>query len=191
MTTTASFKQSAVKGTSGKARASKPSGSAVRTGGAERTGRNPKARSSVLQLFNFASVYNAAAMERIEWIKGGVDATNVQVFAERLDTSKDQLMKTLGLPRATIDRKAKAHQQLSTEQAERLVGLSKLVGQVQTMVEQSGDPAGFDAAQWVGRWLERPNPALGGRRPAELMDTMAGQEVVSGLVAKMATGAYA
>lgn len=144
-----------------------------------------------LHLFDFIDVYQAAPMERIEWIKKGVGAINVVDLADRLDTSKEQLMKALGLPRATIDRKAKAYQNLSTEQAERLIGLSKLIGQVETMVEQSGEPAGFDAAHWVGRWLDRPNPSLGGRRPAELMDTVAGQEVVSSVLAKLQSGAYA
>lgn len=100
-------------------------------------------------------------------------------------------MTHLGLPRATIVRKSKAHQKLSTEQAERVVGLSKLIGQVQTMVEQSGEPEGFDAAHWVAQWIERPNAALGGRRPAELMDTVAGQDLVGSVLAKMQSGAYA
>jgi uncharacterized protein (DUF2384 family) len=72
-----------------------------------------------------------------------------------------------------------------------VIGLMKLIGQVRTIVEQSGDPIDFDAAQWVGRWIEKPNHALGGRPPAELMDTVAGQELVAGLIAKMQSGAYA
>ena len=73
----------------------------------------------------------------------------------------------------------------------RVIGLARLVGQVETMVRESGDPAGFDAARWVSAWLKQPNPALGGRRPIELMDTVTGQEVVSGLLTRMQSGAYA
>lgn len=80
---------------------------------------------------------------------------------------------------------------LASEQSERVVGMAKLVGQVQAMIERSGDPTDFNAAQWVAQWLEQPSQALGGQRPAELMDTVAGQEVVSDLVAKMQSGAYA
>ena len=112
-------------------------------------------------------------------------------LALRLETTKEKLIERLGFSRATIDRKAKDKQNLTTEQGERVVGLAKLIGQVQTMIDESGDPEGFDAAQWVGRWLEQPNQALGGKRPAEFMDTVAGQEIVSGLVAQMQTGAYA
>jgi len=78
-----------------------------------------------------------------------------------------------------------------TNQSERVIGLAKLVGQVETMVRESGDPTGFDAARWVSAWLNQPNPALGGRRPIELMGTVTGQEVVSGLLARMQSGAYA
>lgn len=140
---------------------------------------------------DFVRIYKAAPMERIELIKEGIGADGLIELANSLHTTKDQLFKRLGLPRATVDRKARNKQNLSQEQSERVVGLMKLVGQVRTMVEQSGDPADFDAAQWVGVWLETPNGALGGRRPAELMDTVEGQEVISGLLAKMQSGAYA
>ena len=144
-----------------------------------------------LHLFDFTAIFHAAPIERIEWIKHGVAAGDVLKMAARLDTSQEQLMQRLGLPRATIIRKSKAKQHLSTEQAERVVGLAKLIGQVQTMVEQSGEPEGFDAAHWIAQWIERPIPALGGRRPAELMDTVAGQELVASALAKMQSGAYA
>ncbi|CAB3804810.1 hypothetical protein LMG28138_05578 [Pararobbsia alpina] len=140
---------------------------------------------------DFVRIYEAGPMERIELIKGGIAADGLIDLASSLHTTKDQLFKRLGLPRATVDRKARNKQNLSQEQSERVVGLMKLVGQVRKIVEQSGDPTNFDAAQWAGQWLERPNNALGGIRPAELMDTVEGQEVISGLLAKMQSGAYA
>ncbi|MFC0696206.1 type II RES/Xre toxin-antitoxin system antitoxin [Paraburkholderia humisilvae] len=136
-------------------------------------------------------VFKADPLERIDLIKEGVDATTLVSLASSLHTSKDQLFKRLGLPRATVDRKARNNENLSQDQSERVIGLMKLIGQVRTVVEQSGDPTHFDAAQWVGRWIEKPNHALGGRVPAELMDTVEGQELVAGLIAKMQSGAYA
>jgi uncharacterized protein (DUF2384 family) len=72
-----------------------------------------------------------------------------------------------------------------------VVGMAKLIGQVQTMVEESGDPTGFDAAQWLARWLDEPLPALDGKRPAEYMDTAEGRDLVSNLLAMAQSGAYA
>lgn len=84
---------------------------------------------------------------------------------------------------------------LLTEQGEhieeaRASGIASLIAQVQTMVEDSGNPEGFDAAKWVGRWIDRALPALGGQRPAELMDTPDGRALVSNIVACMQSGAY-
>lgn len=149
-----------------------------------------------LSVNNYVAVYEASlstqgAMSVIRAIREGVPASDLTRLAESMGTTKEQLIKTLDLPRATVDRKARAHQNLSSEQSERVLGMARLVGQVQALVESSGDPRGFSAAQWVAQWLERPSPALGGRRPAELMDTLAGQRIVSDLVARMQSGAYA
>ena len=59
---------------------------------------------------------------------------------------------------------------------------------------ESGDPveiADFDAGKWLTDWMERPLPALGGSRPAEYMDTIEGQEMISRILAMMQSGAYA
>ncbi|SOE63487.1 Protein of unknown function [Burkholderia sp. D7] len=66
-----------------------------------------------------------------------------------------------------------------------------LVRQVEKMVAESGNPEGFDAAQWLAAWMERSVPALGGRRPAEYMDTVEGRALISRLLAMMQSGAYA
>jgi putative toxin-antitoxin system antitoxin component (TIGR02293 family) len=128
---------------------------------------------------------------RISTIKHGVKADAFNRIARSMDRSKEQLGKTLGLSVTTIDRKAKANEALSPEQSERLVAIARLIGQVQTMVEQSGNTEGFDAAPWLGRWLDEPLPALGGERPGDLMDTAEGRGLVSNLLAMAQSGAYA
>lgn len=83
---------------------------------------------------------------------------------------------------------------LAPEAAERTLGFARLVGQVEQIVCESGDPDAapdFDAAGWVADFLARPHPALGGRRPGDLMDTADGRGVVGDLVAQMQSGAYA
>ena len=80
---------------------------------------------------------------------------------------------------------------LPIEQGERLIGMAKLVGQVESMITESGNPDGFNAAKWVASWLEKPSPALGGEKPSAYLDTVSGQEMISDLLAKIQTGAYA
>ena len=139
---------------------------------------------------DFARIYRSAPIERIMMIRQGVPAGAVLHLAKIMGRPKDRLFTVLGLPRATIDRKARAAQRLSVEQGERVIGCSKLVGQVQVMVEQSGEQVGFDAARWLADWLDTPLPALDGKCPADYLDTVEGQEFVSSLLAKMQSGAY-
>lgn len=150
----------------------------------------PVAKSALVFATDFRQVFEADAMERVRIVKLGVPASVVDVMAKRMAMPKERLVGTLGLARATIDRKARENKPLSSDESSRVLGMARLVGQVQAMVEESGNPQGFNAAEWVARWLERPLAALGGQRPAELMDTPEGQGIVSQIVARMQSGAY-
>lgn len=68
--------------------------------------------------------------------------------------------------------------------------VSSLAALVQRVVDESGDPTGFDASAWTVRWLGRPNPALGGACPAEYMATPEGRALVETLIMRMQSGAY-
>jgi len=145
----------------------------------------------IQDLTHFLAVFHAEPTVRIGTIKHGVKAEAFIQIARSMDCSKEQLGKTLGLSVTTIDRKVKSGEMLSAEQGERVVGMARLIGQVQAMVEQSGNPEGFDAARWLGRWLDEPLPALGGSHPGEMMDTAEGRALVSNLLTMAQSGAYA
>lgn len=145
----------------------------------------------LLASHDFAGLYAASPMDQVAVVKGGIAATEVARLADALKTSRENLYRWLGLPRQTVARKVKEAKDLSPQEGERLLGVAKLVGQVETMVRESGDPTGFDAAAWMAQWLDQPLTALGGRAPAELMDTSAGQGIVSQLLARSQSGAYA
>jgi len=138
-----------------------------------------------------ASLYPFDAIERVDLVKEGVPASLLVLISEDMAISKDKLYTTLGLARATVNRKLRGQQVLNQDESERVLGIARLVGQVDQMVKESGNAVGFDAAKWVAAWLDRPQAALGGKRPAELMDTSDGSGIVSDLVARMQSGAYA
>jgi len=73
---------------------------------------------------------------------------------------------------------------------ESITGIDELVDLVQTMIEQSGNPNGFDASSWVSAWLDRPLPALGGAAPNSYMDTPEGRQMVKSLLASSQSGAF-
>jgi putative toxin-antitoxin system antitoxin component (TIGR02293 family) len=137
------------------------------------------------------AIYRAAPLERIKRVKAGVPAVEAKAILDDLAIPSGRIALVLGIPISTLNRKAKVAQMLSTDEGERVLGLAKLVGQVQAMVEESGDPEGFDARAWTAYWLNEPLPALGGARPLDLMDTMEGQGLVSDTLARVQSGAYA
>ena len=130
-------------------------------------------------------------MERIALVREGVPAELVPVVAEEMAITRERLYRTIGVPRATMDRKIRARQRLNPDESERLLGIARLVGQAEQMVRESGEVEGFDAARWVADWLETPLPALDGNRPAALMDTAEGRRMVSDLLAQLQSAAYA
>ena len=48
----------------------------------------------------------------------------------------------------------------------------------------------FDTAKWLDHWIELPQPALGGRKPVDLLDTAKGVEAVVHLLGSIQSGAY-
>ncbi len=68
--------------------------------------------------------------------------------------------------------------------------IAKLIRQLEVMLEESGNPAGFDAPGWLSRWLREPLPAFGARKPIDLLDTIEGQALVSQALSKIQSGAY-
>lgn len=149
------------------------------------------ANSRLLALTDFSDMYRATPDVRVRVIRRGVRAVELKDMVRMMATPQDRIFKILKLSTATVNRKANLDEELSPEDSERVIGMANLIGQVQTMMEQSGDASDFDAAKWVAQWLEEPLPALAGESPASYMDTLEGQKLVSNLLAMMQSGAYA
>jgi putative toxin-antitoxin system antitoxin component (TIGR02293 family) len=135
--------------------------------------------------------YHQSPAEVITIVRQGVPAERLIEISACLHRSKEWLFRTLKLPRSTMDHKIRQHERLSPEHSERVVGLERLIGQVQAMVEDTEAASDFNACRWVGQWLDRPVPALGGAKPADFMDTLQGQALVSRLLAQSQAGVFA
>ncbi len=181
-----------------------PSGAAggVRENGARANiGADMKSRSPMKRLnapvgdkaasLSYLNIYRATPLDRIEMIRKGILASDAKRLFAALAITQSEGVKALNLSTATVNKKAKRGETLSPEESERILGFAKLVGQVEAMVQESGNPTNFDVRAWVARWLTKPLPAFGGARPAEFMDTMEGQGLVSAALAKLQSGAYA
>lgn len=133
---------------------------------------------------------NLGPLQKVSLAKEGVSPSIPVLVARSMGISRAKLYKTLGLAPATMNRYLRQKKALNQDDSERILGLLSLVGQADRLVRESGEPAGFDAGKWVAAWLERPQPALDGHRPAEFMDSATGRQIVSDLVARMQSGAY-
>lgn len=136
------------------------------------------------------TLYRASPAERVSLIRARVPASRIQELVAAMQVSRESLLRMLNLPGASIRQKARSGAMLSTEQSERLIGLMQLIGQVAFMVVDTGDATDFDAARWVGEWIEQPLPALGGAKPSDYMDTTTGQRLVSNLLVQSQFGVF-
>lgn len=148
-------------------------------------------RPASIALTSYIDVYRAAPLVRIRMIKGGIPAVQAKRVFSELSIAQGAAFSALNLSAATVNRKAAHDGKLSSDESERVLGMAKLIGQLQTIVAESGDRGGFDAVAWMSRWLQEPLPALGGNRPVDLLDTMEGQALVGGAIAKLQSAAYA
>ncbi len=141
--------------------------------------------------WSYINLWREPPLSRITLIKDGIPAVRAKRLFNDLDISQALFLKALNMSQATVNKKAARNETLPTDQGERVLGVARLIGQLQAIVEESGDPDGFNTAAWISRWLSEPLPALGGARPIELLDTMEGQNLVSRTLAKIQNGAYA
>lgn len=139
---------------------------------------------------HFILWYKMDFAEKVHLIRTGVPAQLVGELSSHMNMPKEALMASLGLSRATINRKVQRAQALSPEESERVIGMQALIGQVQSMIDVESAPD-FDAAKWLAGWLSSPLPALGGATPASFMDTVEGQKYVGNLLEMTQSGAYA
>lgn len=83
-------------------------------------------------------------------------------------------------------RRAKTVKQSNRGQAE-----ADLLRLVERMIQESGNGESFNASAWLKRWLSDPNPALNYATPNSYIGTTEGRDLVSGLLMKMQSGAFA
>jgi putative toxin-antitoxin system antitoxin component (TIGR02293 family) len=140
---------------------------------------------------DYVQLFKAAPMDRIKLVKSRLPASQAKTIISDLAMPSGSALRALNVPVSTLNRKTKTREALTQDESERVLGLARLIGQVQAMVNESGDPSGFDARGWTARWLSEPLPALGGTRPLDLMDTMEGQSLVADTLARIQSGAYA
>lgn len=127
---------------------------------------------------------------RMALVRSGVPAHWIRTIEQAASLPHKTLCELLGLKLSTVNRRLQKCELLSPDETERLMGLLRLIGQVEAVVRDCGDGESFNAAQWLAAWLQRPNRALGGALPGAFLDTAEGREQLGRLIGAQRSGAY-
>lgn len=134
----------------------------------------------------------ATPEQLMQFEREGVSGDLLKSMAIRLHVSTTRLYHMIGVAKATAEQKLSKHQPIIGASGHAAVGIARLLGRVDAILTNSTSKQAldFDGGHWLGRWLENPQPALGGRRPGDLLDTPTGFEVVSRSLGAIESGAY-
>lgn len=137
-------------------------------------------------------VAEATPFELVDLERRGVEGRFLKDVSKRLDVPQMHVFDMLGVPKATAEKKVAAGEVISGSGGQAAIGMARLIAKAQELVANStaDEARDFDAARWLGKWLDVPQPALGGRRPSELLDTPTGLDVVLKLLGALESGAY-
>jgi putative toxin-antitoxin system antitoxin component (TIGR02293 family) len=137
-------------------------------------------------------IRGATPMQLVDIERKGVGGRLLKDIAKTMDIPTSRFFKIVGVPKATAEKKASGNQVIAGAGGQATLGVVRLLGIAQSIVDNStsDEARDFDAAKWLGQWIERPQPALGGKKPSELLDTPTGIELVSRVLGAIESGAY-
>jgi putative toxin-antitoxin system antitoxin component (TIGR02293 family) len=137
-------------------------------------------------------VSHATPYQLVELERHGVDGRFLKDLSKRMEIPQLHVFDMIGVPKATAEKKVAAGEVISGSGGQAAIGMAKLIAKAKDIVANSTakEAKDFDAARWLGTWLEIPQPALGGRKPSELVDTPTGRDVVLKLLGAIESGAY-
>jgi putative toxin-antitoxin system antitoxin component (TIGR02293 family) len=156
---------------------------------ARRRGANP----AYTELDNFvAAISRATPYELVEMERHGVDGRFLKDISRRMEIPQLHVFDMIGVPKATAEKKVASGEVISGSGGQAAIGMARLIAKAGDIVANSTarQAKDFDAAKWLGQWINLPQPALGGRKPCALLDTPTGLEVVLRLLGAIESGAY-
>jgi uncharacterized protein (DUF2384 family) len=138
------------------------------------------------------SVQQASTMELVRPERQGVQGAFIKDLSKSMDLPASRVFSILGVPRATAEKKAAAGEFIRGAGGQSAIGMIRLLGIAQDLVDSSTatEAQDFDAAKWLGRWIETPQSALSGLKPADVIDTPTGVAMVARVLGSLQSGAH-
>jgi putative toxin-antitoxin system antitoxin component (TIGR02293 family) len=122
-----------------------------------------------------------SAIDNAQVVRAGLSIESFKRVAGYYQLTDAQMSKVVGTSVRTIVRLQKEHKPLNATWSDRLYRLARVAAQAQDVLESS---------ETATSWLKRPNRALEGNAPIDLLDTDAGTEQVMELLGRIEYGVY-
>lgn len=135
----------------------------------------------------------APLTERVRIERLGVPSVVVKNLIESTGLTSSDFQVYFRIPKATFTKKMKEKANISGDPGHSALFIMDLINQVDDMLAAEPDndaTRNFDSERWVGEWIQRPQRALGGLAPAELLDTPTGRASVMRVLGAIQSGAY-
>ena len=122
------------------------------------------------------SVHTLAAI-----VREGLPPKAADRIAEYYGLSRKQVSELIGVSVRTLERHQKDNKLLNPVQSDRLLRYARIAARAEEI---------FEDAQIAKNWLRRPNQALGGEMPLNLLDTETGVNQVEDVLTRIEYGVY-
>ncbi len=119
-------------------------------------------------------------LEKVGIARDGISKKDLESLKEKTSLDYDKLALALAVTRATLINK-KGKEKFNAPLSERILDLASLYSYGYEVFE---DEARFN------QWMFRPNRALGGQAPYDLMDSQFGREEVRDIIGRIDYGVY-
>ncbi|MEO6136334.1 MAG: antitoxin Xre/MbcA/ParS toxin-binding domain-containing protein [Ginsengibacter sp.] len=142
-----------------------------------------KSNSANVSLLKIASDKPESQMtpfEKMHVVREGVSKRDLEHLKDKADMDYTMLAKVLSVTRATLINKKKS-EKFGVGLSERIVSLADLYSYGFEV---------FEDEERFNRWMAKPNKALGGEVPYDVIDNQFGREEVKNIIGRIAYGVY-
>ncbi|MBX5480807.1 MAG: DUF2384 domain-containing protein [Myxococcaceae bacterium] len=116
----------------------------------------------------------------IALVREGLPYKAFERLSEALDMTVAEVAATLSIPRSNVTRR-KSEGRFKREESEKALRLGRVAVRAEEVL---------GSMEKAYRWLRAPNPALGGKRPIEMLDVDLGAEKVEDILGRIDYGVY-
>jgi putative toxin-antitoxin system antitoxin component (TIGR02293 family) len=110
-------------------------------------------------------------MERVTIIREGIPYVSLEVISKRLNRPVKYILKMIGLPQTTYNKKKSEHSLLDSRDSELVLLITEIIDFGMEVFNNEGEK--------FQNWLKKGNISLGGNSPESLFDTTTGIDEVN------------